>query len=92
MFSKSLSFFFSVKFWWSPDILRKGPEYVGSTRGPSTLFARSWLVLRAPFALGEILLGFSAAQKRIEVVQKLLLLSFFRFVLKPDFLYTVMAL
>ena len=72
---------FSVKFQWSPGILREGPEYVSSTRSPSALFARSRLVLRAPFALGEILNGFSAAQKRIEMVQKLLLLPFCRFVL-----------
>ena len=56
-------------------------EYVSSTRSPSALFARSRLVLCAPFALGEILNGFSAAQKWIEMFQKLLLLPFCRFVL-----------
>lgn len=70
----------AVQFRWSLDILREGSECISSTRSPSPMFAWSGLVLRSSFALGEVFKSFSTIEKRVEMVQKLLLLPICRYV------------
>ncbi len=76
----SYHIFISVKFRRSFDLLREGLECIRSKGSPTFMLAWSGLVLRSPLALGEIFKSFSSIEKRVEMVQELLLLPISRFV------------